>query len=63
MSGIFGVASEKTCTSDLFYGVDYQSHLGTQYGGPYYAANGFTGRYTIYPRASLNPNSLRITKK
>jgi len=33
MSGVFGVASEKGCSSDLFYGVDYQSHLGTQYGG------------------------------
>ncbi len=33
MSGIFGVVSEKNCAMDLFYGVDYQSHLGTQYGG------------------------------
>ena len=33
MSGVFGVVSEKNCVSDLFYGVDYQSHLGTQYGG------------------------------
>lgn len=33
MSGIFGVVSEKNCSEDLFYGVDYQSHLGTQYGG------------------------------
>jgi len=33
MSGIFGVVSEKSCASDLFYGIDYQSHLGTQYGG------------------------------
>ncbi|MFA5388825.1 MAG: amidophosphoribosyltransferase [Candidatus Omnitrophota bacterium] len=33
MSGIFGVVSEKNCVSDLFYGVDYHSHLGTQYGG------------------------------
>ncbi|PIP67666.1 MAG: amidophosphoribosyltransferase [Candidatus Omnitrophica bacterium CG_4_9_14_0_2_um_filter_42_8] len=33
MSGVFGVVSEKNCVNDLFYGVDYQSHLGTQYGG------------------------------
>ncbi|MDO8603748.1 MAG: amidophosphoribosyltransferase [Candidatus Omnitrophota bacterium] len=33
MSGVFGIVSEKNCANDLFYGVDYQSHLGTQYGG------------------------------
>ena len=34
MSGIFGVISKKgDCAQDLFYGTDYHSHLGTQYGG------------------------------
>lgn len=33
MSGIFGVVSEKDCLDDLFYGTDYHSHLGTEYGG------------------------------
>ena len=35
MGGFFGVAGsdEKTCVSDLFFGTDYQSHLGTQRGG------------------------------
>ncbi len=33
MSGVFGIVSEKNCSTDLFYGIDYQSHLGTQYGG------------------------------
>lgn len=33
MSGIFGVASRSGCARDLFYGVDYHSHLGTEYGG------------------------------
>ena len=33
MSGIFGVASQKGCSQDLLYGVDYQSHLGTEFGG------------------------------
>jgi len=33
MSGIFGIVSEKNCAEDLLYGIDYQSHLGTQYGG------------------------------
>jgi amidophosphoribosyltransferase len=33
MSGIFGVVSKGDCISDLFYGTDYHSHLGTEYGG------------------------------
>ena len=33
MSGIFGVVSQKDCLEDLFYGTDYHSHLGTQFGG------------------------------
>lgn len=33
MGGFFGVASKKSCRNDLFYGVDYNSHLGTRRGG------------------------------
>ncbi len=33
MGGFFGVVSTKPCISDLFYGVDYHSHLGTRRGG------------------------------
>jgi len=33
MSGIFGVASRNNCAETLFYGTDYHSHLGTEYGG------------------------------
>lgn len=33
MSGFFGVASQGDCVTDLFYGTDYQSHLGTRRGG------------------------------
>ncbi|MBU1038516.1 MAG: amidophosphoribosyltransferase, partial [Candidatus Omnitrophica bacterium] len=33
MSGIFGVASKHDCVRDLFYGTDYHSHLGTEFGG------------------------------
>lgn len=33
MGGIFGVASKNSCTLELFYGVDYHSHLGTRRGG------------------------------
>ena len=33
MSGIFGVVSKYNCAETLFYGTDYHSHLGTEYGG------------------------------
>ena len=33
MSGIFGVVSKENCAEILFYGTDYHSHLGTEYGG------------------------------
>ena len=43
MGGFFGVASRKDCTLELFYGVDYHSHLGTRRGGmATYGANGFS---------------------
>jgi len=33
MSGIFGVFSRSNCAGVLFYGTDYHSHMGTEYGG------------------------------
>lgn len=33
MSGLFGVASKEPCVEDLFYGTDYLTHMGTEYGG------------------------------
>lgn len=42
MGGFFGVASKKNCTLELFYGVDYHSHLGTRRGGmAMYGKQGF----------------------
>ncbi len=43
MGGIFGVAKKTDCVSDLFYGVDYHSHLGTRRGGiAVYNESGFS---------------------
>lgn len=33
MSGLFGVVSQKPCATELFYGTDYHSHLGTRRAG------------------------------
>ena len=40
MSGFFGVVSKKDCVMDLFFGVDYHSHLGTRRGGLAIYGNG-----------------------
>lgn len=42
MGGFFGVASKQDCVFDLFFGIDYHSHLGTRRGGmAVYGENGF----------------------
>ena len=43
MGGFFGVISKSPCINDLFYGTDYNSHLGTKRAGmaTYSADNGF----------------------
>ena len=43
MGGFFGVVSKRDCVLDIFFGVDYHSHLGTRRGGMaiYDAAQGF----------------------
>jgi len=33
MGGVFGCTAKDNCVMDLFYGTDYQSHLGTRRGG------------------------------
>lgn len=44
MGGFFGVASKTDCVTDLFFGTDYHSHLGTRRGGMavYSEENGFS---------------------
>ncbi len=44
MGGFFGVVSRQDCVTDVFYGTDYHSHLGTQRGGM--AALGDDGSFT-----------------
>lgn len=43
MGGFFGTVSKTSCVTDLFYGTDYNSHLGTKRGGlaTYSEENGF----------------------
>ncbi len=40
MGGLFGVVSKQSCALDLFFGIDYHSHLGTRRGGMTTCDNG-----------------------
>ena len=42
MGGFFGVVARQGCVSDVFFGTDYHSHMGTVRGGmAFYAGNAF----------------------
>ncbi len=42
MGGFFGVVAQQGCVSDVFFGTDYHSHMGTVRGGmAFYAGNSF----------------------
>ncbi|MBQ8608159.1 MAG: amidophosphoribosyltransferase [Bacteroidaceae bacterium] len=43
MGGFFGTVSRQNCVTDLYYGTDYNSHLGTKRGGmaTYHEESGF----------------------
>jgi len=47
MSGFFGMVSHSDCAEQLFYGTDYQSHLGTEYGGLAVLGNTFDRRIHV----------------
>ena len=40
MGGFFGTIKKESCVADLFYGVDYNSHMGTKRGGMVTLNNG-----------------------
>ncbi len=43
MGGLFGVVSNHSCVTDLYFGTDYHSHLGTSRGGlAVWTGNGFS---------------------
>lgn len=48
MSGFFGVVSKTDCVSDVFYGTDYHSHLGTKRAGMVFIVPGRGYRRSIH---------------
>ena len=62
MGGFFGTVSKAECVTDLFYGTDYNSHLGTKRGGlaTYAQGEGFMRSIhnleSSYSARSLNLN-------
>jgi hypothetical protein len=41
MGGFFGSISKSDCVSDVFYGTDYHSHLGTKRAGMAFYSKGW----------------------
>ena len=52
MGGFFGAVSKQDCVLDLFFGVDYHSHLGTRRGGLAVLA------HTAYREAEVAVNNI-----
>lgn len=48
MGGLFGVISKEDCVNDLFFGVDYHSHLGTKRGGMAVYGKGMSFSHSIH---------------
>ena len=44
MGGFFGTIKKEECASDLFYGIDYNSHMGTKRAGMVTQNNGMFTR-------------------
>jgi len=53
MSGLFGVVAKGDCWDYLFYGTDYQSHLGTEFGGLAVAGESITRRIHTISQAQF----------
>jgi len=48
LSGFFGSISKSDCVSDVYYGTDYHSHLGTKRAGMVIHDSGETFRRAIH---------------
>lgn len=60
MGGFFGTIKKSSCVTDLFYGVDYNSHMGTKRAGMATFDNGiFPARFTTSPTLISVQNSNR----
>ena len=56
MGGFFGTISTQPCITDLYYGTDYNSHLGTKRGGlcTFSARKGLNPQYNFSGTTSSN---------
>ena len=59
MGGFFGTISSKDCVNDLFYGTDYNSHLGTRRAGLVTFNDNFQ---IIYRHNSLGLYQMRLQR-
>ena len=62
MGGFFGAISKRDCVLDIFFGVDYHSHLGTRRGGMaiYDANTGFQRQIHNIENSPFRANGFRL---
>lgn len=58
MSGLFGVVSKGDCAEILFYGTDYHSHMGTEYGGMVVLGDNFMRQIHSISQSQFKPKFL-----
>ena len=64
MGGFFGVASKQDCVLELFYGVEYHSHLGTRRAGMKRTEKtDLTVPFTILKIHHFVPNSTKMWER
>lgn len=64
MGGFMGVAAKQDCVFDLYFGIDYHSHLGTRRGGMvvYDKEKGLTDQSTILKMHLSELNLIKICR-
>ena len=61
MGGFMGVAAKQDCVFDLYFGIDYHSHLGTRRGGMAKKKD-LTDQSTILKMHLLELNLIKICR-
>ena len=63
MGGFMGVAAKQDCVFDLYFGIDYHSHLGTRRGGMVMTKKkDLTDQSTILKMHLLELNLIKICR-
>jgi len=63
VSGLFGIVSKTDCSENLIYGIDYHTHMGSEYGGIAILNDEFTRYINRMSNANFRDRFFSSTKK